>query len=196
MELETPAALLTTDYGRIFLGQIVAVICLLGLAVLNRQRLTPMLGYQAAGARYLLRSIVGEIGLAIMILGLVATWRFTPPPRALAASSAEPVNMHMHTAQAMVAITVTPGAGRPREDEPVPDDRRLRGVESEGGNGHGCKPERWIEPIERRAVKETDGTWQVEALILPVPGRWRVRVDVLVSDFEKATLEDDIEIQP
>jgi copper transport protein len=53
-----------------------------------------------------------------------------------------------------------------------------------------------IEPIERRAVKAADGTWQVEGLLLPVPGQWRVRVDVLVSDFEKATFEGTVQIRP
>ena len=43
VQLETPAALLTTDYGRIFLAKMAAVLCLLALAALNRQRLTPML---------------------------------------------------------------------------------------------------------------------------------------------------------
>ena len=49
-----------------------------------------MLARKDAGSRYLLRSIVGEIGLAVVILGLVATWRFTPPPRALTASAPSP----------------------------------------------------------------------------------------------------------
>lgn len=31
---------------------------------------------------------------------------------------------------------------------------------------------------------------------LPRPGRWRLRIDVLINDFEKATLEDDILIRP
>jgi copper transport protein len=53
-----------------------------------------------------------------------------------------------------------------------------------------------IEPIERRAVKVANGTWQVDSLVLPIAGQWRVRVDVLVSDFEKATLEGTVQIQP
>ena len=80
MQLETPAALWTTDYGRIFLAKMVAVIGLMGLAAFNRRRLTPMLELKAAGSRHLLRSIAGEIGLAVVILALVAAWRFTPPP--------------------------------------------------------------------------------------------------------------------
>ena len=139
---------------------------------------------------------MGEIGLAVVILGLVATWRFTPPPRALAASAAEPVNMHMHTAQAMVALTVTPGRVGPVRMSLSLMTGDFAALDPKEVTVTVANPSAGIEPIERRAVRVADGTWQVEGLVLPVPGRWRVRVDVLVSDFEKATLEDGIEIQP
>jgi copper transport protein len=56
-------------------------------------------------------------------------------------------------------------------------------------------PAAGIEPIRRLAVLR-DGVWQIEALALPVPGRWQLRVDVLISDFEKQMLEDSVEIRP
>jgi len=31
---------------------------------------------------------------------------------------------------------------------------------------------------------------------IPRPGRWQVRVDVLVSDFEKLILEDELDVRP
>ncbi|WP_445500230.1 CopD family protein [Microvirga sp. G4-2] len=69
VQLGSPAALRTLAYGRIFAARMVAVARLLALATLNRQLLTSMLTKEA-GARHLVRSIV--------ILGLVATWRFIP----------------------------------------------------------------------------------------------------------------------
>jgi copper transport protein len=45
-------------------------------------------------------------------------------------------------------------------------------------------------------VKMPNGQWRAEGLVLPVAGRWQMRIDVLVSDFEKATLEDSVEIRP
>jgi copper transport protein len=53
-----------------------------------------------------------------------------------------------------------------------------------------------LEPIERRATRAADGAWAVEGLALPVPGRWAVEVEALVSDFEKATLAGEVEIRP
>jgi copper transport protein len=196
VQLKSPAALLMTDYGRIFLAKMAAVLCLLALAALNRQRLTPSLGAKDAGSRYLVRSIVGEIGLAVIILGLVATWRFTPPPRALLAPPAEPVKMHIHTPAAMVEMTLAPGRVGPATatlslmtgDFAALDPKEVTLTLANPGAG--------IEPMERRAVRVADGIWRAEGLVLPVPGQWQVRVDALVTDFEKATLEGTVRIPP
>jgi copper transport protein len=53
-----------------------------------------------------------------------------------------------------------------------------------------------IEPIRRKAAKSDDGSWRVDGLIIPVPGRWTARIDVLISDFQIAKLEDVIDIRP
>ena len=51
-----------------------------------------------------------------------------------------------------------------------------------------------IEPI-RRPAKLADGVWQVDDLVVPLGGRWTVRLDVLVSDFEMVKLEGEIDIR-
>ena len=55
-------------------------------------------------------------------------------------------------------------------------------------------PERGIEPMERAATLGPDGYWHVRGVLLPYPGRWHVRIDALVTDFQKITLEDDIDV--
>jgi copper transport protein len=196
VQLETPAALWTTDYGRIFLAKMVAVIGLLGLAGLNRQRLTPRLGLKATGPRHLLRSIMGEIGLAVVILVLVATWRFTPPPRALLGPPAEPVKMHIHTPAVMAEITFAPGRAGPTAATLSLMSGDLGALDLKEVTVTLANPGAGIEPMERKAVRMPDGQWRAEGLVLPVAGRWQVRVDVLVSDFEKMTLEDTVEVHP
>jgi len=37
----------------------------------------------------------------VAILGVVAGWRFTPPPRALTAATEAPLAVHIHTDNAM-----------------------------------------------------------------------------------------------
>ncbi len=203
VQLESTAAMLTTGYGRIFLAKMAAVLCLLGLAALNRQRLTPLLSgkdvgsqYKDVGSQYLVRSIAGEIGPAVIILGLVATWRFTPPPPALMAPITEPVNRHIHTPQVMAEMSLATGQvgsvtmtmSLMTGDFGALNPKEVTVALGKSGTG--------IEPIERRAIRKADGTWQIEGLVLPVPGQWQVRVDVLISDFEKATLEDVVEFRP
>ena len=56
-------------------------------------------------------------------------------------------------------------------------------------------PERGIEPIERKAALGPDGYWHLRGVPLPLPGRWHMRIDALVTDFEKVTLEDDFEVR-
>jgi copper transport protein len=50
--------------------------------------------------------------------------------------------------------------------------------------------------MRRTASRQGDGSWRVEGLTIPVAGRWSVRVDILVSDFDLVTLEDDLVIRP
>ena len=55
-------------------------------------------------------------------------------------------------------------------------------------------PERGIEPLERTARLGGDGRWHLRDVPIPHPGRWHMRVDALVTDFEKVTLEDDFDV--
>ena len=52
-------------------------------------------------------------------------------------------------------------------------------------------PERGIEPFERKAVPGADGYWSVRDVPIPFAGRWHLRVDALVTDFERIALEDE-----
>jgi len=55
-------------------------------------------------------------------------------------------------------------------------------------------PERGIEPLERAAALAADGYWHVRDVPIPYPGRWHVRIDALVTDFDKITLEDELDV--
>jgi copper transport protein len=195
VQLEDPAALWTTAYGRVLLAKMAFVLGLLALAALNRQRLTPMLAGKHPGPRHLERSIAGEIALGVVILGLVATWRFTPPPRALAAPAAEPATVHIHAPRAMAEVSLTPGRVGPVTMSLSLMTGDFGALDPKEVTVALAKPDAGIEPLERRAVKTAEGTWQVQGLVLPVAGQWRVRIDVLISDFEKATLEDAVAIR-
>jgi copper transport protein len=127
---------------------------------------------------------------------LVTTWRFTPPPRALVAQPAEPVKMHIHTPAAMVEMTLAPGRVGPATATLSLTTGDFGALNPKEVTLTLANPGAGIEPMERRAVRSADGTWRAEGLILPVPGQWQVRVDALVTDFEKAALEGTVQIPP
>jgi copper transport protein len=196
VQIETPGALPGTAYGRVFLVKMAAVAGLMGLAGLNRWRLTPGLRSRPDATTALVRSILGEIALMVLIVGAVAGWRLTPPPRALAAALGIPASLHIHDAAAMADVSVAPGRAGPVSIDlslMTGDFGALDAREVTIGFAH---PGAGIESFERRAVRNPDGTWRVDGLVLPVPGRWQVRIDALITDFDKTTLEGSVEIAP
>src|SRR5260221_5959666 len=141
-----------------------------------------------------------EFVTVLVILGVVAGWRFAAPPRALAAAATQalaqtPLALHIHTEAAMFQVLISPGkvgsddfvlqlmAG---DASPLPAKEATLTL---------SLPERGIEPIERKAALGPDGYWHLRGVPLPLPGRWHIRIDALVTDFEKVTLEDDFEVR-
>lgn len=55
-----------------------------------------------------------------------------------------------------------------------------------------AKPEAGIEPLRMPATQAEGASWRIDHVQLPALGNWHVRVEILVSDFEKITLEDKI----
>jgi copper transport protein len=197
VQVQKPAALFDTAYGQVFLIKLALLVGLFLLAAVNRWFLTaPSEAGDSGSTRKLARSIATETLIVLLIFGVAAAWRFTPPPRALAAAAAAPATTHIHTAKAMADLTVTPGrVGTVKvstfvmtgDFEPL-DAKEITFVFSNPGAG--------IEPFRRKAEKSGGGTWQVDGVVLPLPGDWNVRVDVLISDFEMAKLEGRITIRP
>jgi copper transport protein len=194
VQLESFGALIETDYGIILLVKLALVLLLLGLAALNRFYLTAMIVENHRNTRPLLRSVVFECVLAVGILAVVAGWRFTPPPRTLVADVDAPLAVHIHTDAAMFQVLVSPGK--------VGSDNFVLQLMNGDATPLQAKeatlilslPERGIEPLERTATLGADGYWHVQDVPLPYPGHWHMRIEALVTDFKKVTLEDELDI--
>lgn len=194
VQVETPAALVATAYGRLLLVKLAFVAALFALAAWNRFRLT---SHARSGDGVAIRRVIAaEIVFMLLVFGTAALWRFTPPPRALAIAASQPASVHVHTLKAMADITVMPGRAGPvavaisllnGEFGPLPA-KELRVALSNGAAG--------IEPIERPATRGQDGIWRLDGLNLTVAGRWTIELEVLVSDFEMLRLTETLEIRP
>jgi copper transport protein len=194
IQLESFQALVNTNYGRILCIKLALVAVLLALAALNRFRLTPALQSSSQNARPLVRSIGLECAVVVGILALVAGWRFTPPPRSLTSAVSPPLALHIHSDRAMFQVLIS--RSRAGTDDFVlqimaGDATPLQAKEV---SLFLSLPEKGIEPLERKATRGADGIWTIRDVPIPFPGVWRVRVDALVTDFEKVTLEEELDV--
>jgi copper transport protein len=190
VQLDRLDALWTTGYGRVLSIKIALVLVLLALATLNRYALVPRLAL--SGARRLVAVIATEFVLAVGILGIVGLWRFTPPPVALAA--AETTFIHFHGERAMASINLRPERGRGTSLSIAVSDADERPIAAKELEIVIWNPGAGIEPIRRSATPESDGEWRVVGLHIPIGGVWRMRVEILISDFDKVMLEDNVEL--
>jgi copper transport protein len=194
IQLESFEALIGTRYGWILCIKLALVVVLLGLAALNRFRLTPALQSPSQNTRPLVRSIAFECAVVVGILALVALWRFTPPPRSLTAAVRPPLALHIHSDRAMFQVLIS----RSRAGT---DDFVLQIMAGDASPLQAKEvslflslPEKGIEPLERKAARGADGIWTVRDVPIPYAGLWRIRVDALVTDFEKVTLEEELDV--
>jgi copper transport protein len=180
-------ALWTTSYGQVLACKLAAVVILFGLAAVNRFLLVPRLGKPAGtAARAFAASLALELGLALGIMGLVALWRFTPPPRAV--FMAAPMSIHIHAEKAMAEIELERGQGA----RLVVLDGEFRPLAVKEVVLVLANPAAGIEPMRRIATRAGESDWRIEQLRIPIAGRWQVQVEMLISDFEKLTIEDTV----
>lgn len=183
---------LATAYGRILLAKLAAVAALLSLAGINLLVLTPGVEKGRERARRRVSSTLrGEIALAVVILALVAGWRLTPPPRAIAAQEAGKEEMiHLHGEKMMAMVTLSPGkvgANRAHIDllggdfGPLAASEVTLTLKPEDGS---------IE--ERATIARVDpaGGYEVDRLFLPFAGAWRLEIDARIDDFTKYELSE------
>ena len=160
VQLDRLDALWTTRYGMVLACKLAAVAVLLALAAVNRYALVPQ--FEAAGgiaARPLLASLAVELALAVVILGLVASWRFTPPPRSLALAGPQ-VSIHFHGQRAMAQIEVVPVRGRGAHIGLEVLDGELRPLTAKEVALVLSNPAAGIEPVRRVAVSEGGPQWR------------------------------------
>ncbi len=195
VQLGSVRALIETNYGIILSIKLALVILLLALAALNRFVATPAVVADHKNTRLLRGSVLTECVLVLGILALVAGWRFTPPPRASVSSVAAPLSVHIHTDAAMFQVLVSPGKVGVNDFvlQLMTGDAAL--LPAKEATLILSMPERGIEPMERRATLGPDGTWHVRGVALPQPGRWRMQIEALVTDFQKVTLQDDLQVK-
>ncbi|MEO8837874.1 MAG: CopD family protein [Herbaspirillum sp.] len=195
LQLDRWAALWQTDYGRILSAKLIVVLMLLVLAATNRYRLTAAVQRgEPPARRKLTRMIEVEGVLVLIVLALVTTWRFTAPPRALAAVSMVPIKLHIHDARAMLDLSLIPQPGHRFRTTLYLQGSDFQPLQAKEVTVEFSNPTLGIQTIEKTAQQQAPGAWTVAPFVLPAPGRWLVKVGVLVSDFERIELEREVKL--
>lgn len=196
-QIETLDALTSTAYGWVFLAKMALFACIMALAAWHKLRLTPMLGTHGALARMQFsRSLRLELGLMLALLALTASFRLTPPPRAMADLSDSRAELHLHGRESMADITLIPGRPGQNRVEIVPLDGDFQPFTPLEVTLFFAKPEEGLERIELRATMDADGLWTAGPFHLPQGGTWDVVADILITDFRKELIGGEMLLLP
>jgi copper transport protein len=187
------AALAGSGWGRILMAKLVLVAGLIVLALRNRRVHLPALAAgDAAAAPRLSRSIRAEIALGLAVLVLASAFRLAPPPRALEVP-APPLLVHVHAESAMADLRLTPGrAGAPVEIALAFQTGDFAPLLPREVEVVLAQPAAGIEPIRLTARPGEDGLWRAGPVTFPRGGAWEVTLRLLVTDFDRVTLQDTL----
>ncbi len=193
VQVEHVQNLVTTNYGRLLLAKLGLVAVLLAIAAINRWRFTrPVISEDAIAGNRLKNLINLEIFVSVIVVAVVAGWRFTPPPRVLDAIARAPVHLHIHTLPAMADVTISPGHAGPVSVSVMTMTGEFMPLEPKEIEIELTNPKAGIEPIRRKLEKRRDGLWHIDGLVIPIGGRWTIKLDLLVSDFDMLHLSDEV----
>jgi len=203
LQVRSPGALLTTAYGLALTLKLGCVAGLIGLAAFNKLRLTPALARGDPAARGALRqTIAAELALVLAILVATGVLGTRPPPRVIAEGAAHALHQSAGSANSETGFVLTVIQERQSADIVLASawsgvnrvqiairDRSGSPLKAQEMTFIASNPGAGVEPIRRVAELTEDGTWRVDNLLLAPAGRWTLRVDVLISDFEKVIIE-------
>lgn len=195
VQLREPATLWTTTYGWLLAAKLALVLLLLVIAATNRLALTPsVVAGDDRSTRAMRRNIAVEIALALVILAVVASWRFTPPPRSLLAAAAVPVHAHVHGGAAMASLAVDAPVDGARMIHITLLDPAFGPLTAQEVTVFLSRPEAGIERLRLPARHIEETIWRVPNVRLPAGGAWGVRIELLIDDFTRIAIEGEIEL--
>jgi copper transport protein len=194
--LRSVDALVGSPYGQLLLAKVALVSYMLALAVANRRLTRGLAAEGKRAAARLRRNAWLEIAGAAGILVVTAWLGHTRPPALMPDGRAHADGrgfMAVEADGASVLVEVLPARAGPN--------RLVGRIAAKDGNPFAAQeiaielslPEAGIEPLNVPAARTAEG-FDASPVVL-LRGRWQMRVDVLVSDFEKRvfTLQLDID---
>ena len=128
------------------------------------------------------------------MLGVTATFPFSPPPRALT-GDAGGITIVASTQAGQATFTLVPGRVGANRLEAGVVDRDGAPLVARQATLAWSLPASGIEASHVEASLPLPGVVIAGGVALPTPGRWRLRLDLLIDDFTKLTYEGEIEVR-
>lgn len=198
LQFDTLSSLWLTSYGQVLLIKLILLATLLGLGAYNRYRLTSAVLHADVEAQRAMRRVIYlECVLAFAILAVVALWRFTPPPRALNAAPAmtHVVSADIQARSAIASLAFTTASSARSATLTLhlsnPDSTPLAAKEVDVAFSNAAAG---IEPVSFSAIQTINGAWQIESIELPHQDSWHIRIDALITDFDRINLETTLNL--
>lgn len=198
-------ALVGTDYGRLLLIKIALFLDMVGIAAVNRLRLTPRLVQNAdvqaaqAARRQLSRNATVEATLSAAIIAIVAVLGTLPPAShahhhaATGGIPADATFQHIHGENGMADVMIEPGrVGEANATIHLWNDN-LETLDARDVTLTLTAPMAG-KTTTRVASQDSDGAWHVVGIELTEPGNWMVTVRVVLSSGSRLDLEAPIVI--
>jgi copper transport protein len=187
----------SSGYGVVLSMKLALLSVLFCLAALNRFSITPRIrSGDVSALRFLRCSIGGEIALVILIFCVTSLWRFTPPPREMSAVTVlyTGIQFHAHGTRGMANVLVSPARPGPVTVSINVMDVQSRPLDVKGVEIVLLDPNNRIEPIRQKARRVTSATWRIDEIPIPTAGTWLVRINLLITDFDKVTVRTTLNI--
>lgn len=202
------AALTETQYGHLLLIKIALFFVMVGVATVNRTRLTPRLTAEADMAaahrarRALCRNAGVEAALGAAVIAIVAVLGTLPPGSHADHHAAEALIppdaafQHIHGEDGMADVTIEPGhvGTASAAVHLLNDDLDTLVVRQLTLTLTAPAPNSTA--VTRPAIVDADGTWHVDGLALTMSGNWTVSVDALLPSGKRLKLTAPIVVQP
>lgn len=201
IQVVDPAALLETTYGALLLAKSGVVVVLMGLAATNRWFLVPRLARDPRRVEALRATITAEILLALAVLTITTFLAQTAPPRVAAmahhhgAGVDDGVTIATFSRGRLVLVSVSPAIHGPNTVSVEFSDRAGGALLPMEATVELSLPALGIEPVVRTLVADPSGSYRYRGTEMVLPGLWTVRIDALVSDFEKMSVAVEVPLR-
>ena len=199
-------ALLGTDYGRLVLLKIALFLLMVGVAAVNRLRLTPKLVDDRIFAaidnarRHLRRNATIEASVGAVVIAVVAALGVLPPASHSHHTSelAIPVEasfQHIHTVEGMADVVIEPGrVGTATATIHLSNDEG-EALDAREVTLRLTAPTPGSKATTYGAARNDDDNWQIDGVVLTERGDWSIEVDAVLRSGQRLELKAGISIE-